>query len=144
MLRCQNIDLSLDSDPLSTTESESPAEFSLAKLTTLLESPDFLRILSPWKELLASMVRLAVVSLPSASPPEISSIESHSALPLNLPATTRDLALRSLLTLPVCPILTVPVEVISPSTSPSMWSSHCMSILPEIIDPAAIVVTFDE
>ena len=89
------------------------------------------------------MDKLAAVSLPSALPPATNSMTSHSAVPMNLPAITNFSAFNSLLTAPVLPMVTLLVEAISPSNSPSICSAHSSSTLPLKRHPSARVVTLD-
>ena len=97
-------------------------------------------LLSPTNIPLRSTTSSFVVIVPSIRPCALSSRKFEIESPISLPATTNALALITPLTTPLLPIITVSLELIVPSKSPSICRRHSILISPFILVPLAIMV----
>ena len=95
---------------------------------------------SPMNTPLRSMVISFAVIIPSIRPCAFNSSKFTMQFPRNLPATSSASAVISPLIIPLLPIITVFLELILPSNSPSMCSLQSVFISPLILVPCAMIV----
>ena len=97
-------------------------------------------LLSPINTPLRSMTNSLAVIIPSILPCALSSRRLEIEFPINFPATISAFVCISPLTAPLFPIITVSLEWITPSKSPSICNRHSIFISPFIFVPCAMIV----